>query len=115
VYDHTIIAGPGKGFMQSWSVLHWGVDASGLPWIPVHESPALFPGGAWGVPAVHVIGQNRDGVDEATLGPVSDAVKRLGNKKVTAEIEKMAETKFDGTLLGGATICAERYQKNGAV
>ncbi|VUC26901.1 unnamed protein product [Clonostachys rosea] len=113
VYDNTITDGPGKGFMQSWSVMHWSLDEKGMPWMVVHEAPALFPNGEWGVPAVHVISQNRDGVDESTLRTVLEALKDLGNDEVTEQVEILEFTRFDGNLPGGAVICAELCQKNG--
>ena len=48
-YDNSILDGPGKGYAQSWSLLHWSLDASGKPWMVVHETPALFPNGVWGM------------------------------------------------------------------
>ncbi|KAF2996964.1 hypothetical protein E8E14_004454 [Neopestalotiopsis sp. 37M] len=114
VYDNTIVDGPGKGYMQSWSVLHWSLDGSAMPWMVVHEAPALFPGGVWGVPAVHVISQNRHGVDEGTLVAVLEAIKGLGLEEVTEQIEKLGETKFDETLLGGPAICGDKCQRNEA-
>lgn len=81
----------------------------------VHETPALYPGGTWGVPAVHVISQNREGVDDETVNPVLEAIKALGSEAVTEQIEKIADTKFDETLLFGPAICAETCQKNEAI
>ena len=64
---------------------------------------------------MHIISQNRDGVDAETLTPVLDAIKELGNKDVTEHIEKMGDRKFDPDLLFGPAICAETCQKNQAI
>uniref|UniRef100_L2FI22 Uncharacterized protein n=1 Tax=Colletotrichum fructicola (strain Nara gc5) TaxID=1213859 RepID=L2FI22_COLFN len=112
VFDNTILDGPGKGFMQSWSVIYWGLDAKEMPFMVVHETPPMFPNGEIGVTAVHAISVNRDGADNESLSAVLEALMDLDNAELTRDIEKLGETKWDNTLKGGPAICGSKCMKN---
>ncbi|KAF9870572.1 hypothetical protein CkaCkLH20_11878 [Colletotrichum karsti] len=112
VFDNTILEGPGKGFMQSWSVVYWGVDVEKLPFMVVHETPPMFPNGDIGGTAIHAISINRNGPDHDSLSAVLEALMNLGNAELTRDIEKMAATKWDDALKGGPAICGPGCMKN---
>ncbi|KAK1467207.1 hypothetical protein CMEL01_11200 [Colletotrichum melonis] len=114
VFDNTILDGPGKGFMQSWSVIYWGMDAKDLPFMVVHETPPMFPNGNIGTTAVHAISINRDGPDHESLSAVLEALMDLGNAELTRDIKKLGMTKWDDALKGGPAICGSKCMKNEA-
>ncbi|KAJ4249134.1 hypothetical protein NW762_012468 [Fusarium torreyae] len=112
VFDNTILSGPGKGYKQTWSVVYWGLDEDGKPFMIVHEAPATFPNGTIGVPAVHVISINRAGPDDASLAAVLEALLNLENTELTTQINNLGTTKWDDGLEGGPAICGADCMKN---
>lgn len=112
VFDNTIVLGPGTGFMQTWSVVYWGLDVHRLPFMIVHEAPATFPSGEIGTPAVHVISINPVGPGEESLAEVLEALVSLGNGELTNEINSLGATKWDDDLEGGPAICGSKCLRN---